>query len=932
MSATCLVLSGAAGLVCEVAWIRTTALQFGSTVYAISTVLAVFFLGLALGSRVIGDLTARSTKPLATYGGLELLLAALALATLPALVRAEGAYDATLAAGGFAARFPWLVRASLVGLVLLPPTFLMGGTVPLMCRGFVRDEREVGRAAGLFYGLNTLGGAIGCALAGFVLIPALGVTRSVAVASGLNATAGALALLLAARGAGAAPEPVAAPAAPARNDSRGGRLGALVFLAGFGALGQEVLWTRFLALVIRNTVYTYTLTLAVILTGLLIGSLLASRVADRVRSRAGVFGLLQILLGLSVLALFGLPPAAWASLGHDVRALFVLMLLPSVFSGAAFPLAVRMAVSDPSLAGRGFGRVTSLNTLGGIAGALVTGFAILPRAGLQAGTELMSAIHVATGCAAWLVLEPVRSRARLAVAIAACALAWFALPHLSGTRVPADFLANGGELVDMREGLEANLAVVRRDGLLTLELDRWWQGEARRTHQAMAAHLPMLLHPNPRRVLVVGAGAGQTPSRFLMHGLDRLDCVDIEPAVFDMIRAHFDGAWMADPRVRTIATDGRGWLLHSRGSYDVVSIEVGQIFRPGAPAFYTEEFYRRARARLAPGGLISQFVPISFLGTDSFRGVLRTFLEVFPDATLWYNTAELLLVGGDGSRPVTLDAARISAALADPAVARDLRYAYWGGPEYWLDRPRSLLGGFLCGPAGLATLSRGGRLDRDDRPRLDYATANVSESDLDELPVLALLRAHLDPVSSVASGAFGPGELAAADSVRTRNLGDIAANAQLRRVDAARRTGDAQAIVILALTALRENPENLDAQRFLGDALVLLGRAGEAEPHLRLVVAGRPDDPFARRGLAIALHQQHRFAEAIEHYRAAIALGADAADLRNNLGAALAEQGDLAAAASQFEQALRQRPGDPDATRNLARLRVALSGGSIPSR
>jgi spermidine synthase len=851
------------------------------------------------------------------YVLLELALGLLALATPTGFGWAEHAYTSLARAGGTAA--PWMARAGLVTLVLLPPTFLMGGTLPLFCRQFVAREDAIAAPVGRLYALNTLGGALGCALAGFVLIPVWGIGRAVAFGAALNFAAGLAAL--ASRPPDVKPSPPSPRPAGAPEARRRGWILALALLTGFAALAQEVLWTRFLALVVRNTVYTYTLTLTVVLAGILLGSFAAARGFDRTRARAAWFGALQVATGLSVLLLMSLPASSWNGFRHQSIVFVVLLLVPATLSGASLPLAVRLFVSDPARAGAGFGRVAAMNTLGGILGALATGFALLPRLGLQAGTEVVTAVNVAAGALAWLTLS--RPRRRHALAIALAGLAWFAIPRAATTRVPADFLANGAELVDFREGLQSNLAVLRRDGLLSLEIDRWWQGEARKTHQVMAAHLPMLLHPRPRRVLVVGIGAGQTPSRFLMYDLERLDCVDIEPAVFDLVRPHFESRWMADPRVRLIADDGRGFVLHTGRTYDVISLEVGQMFRPGAAAFYTAEFYRRARERLAPGGVISQFVPIPFLSVESFEGIVRTFREVFPNATLWYNTSELLLVGGTGDS-IALDRGRLAHALADPGIARDLAFGYWGGPQYWLSRPSTLAGGFLCGPRALAGISRTARVDHDDRPRLDYATARVEEAQLNELPILALLRSHLDPLAGAVRGDPDPALLAAADSVRSRNLGDIAATACLRRVDAARGAGNYGEVLRLAQAALLENVDGLVAERVMGDALVILGRAGEGEPHLRRVVSLRPDDALAHHGLAVAVHGQGRFAEAIEHYRAALALGAETSDTHNNLGAALAEQGDLAAARGQFEEALRLHPGDADALRNLARVTAAL--------
>ena len=214
-------------------------------------------------------------------------------------------------------------------------------------------------------------------------------------------------------------------------------------------------------------------------------------------------------------------------------------------------------------------------------------------------------------------------------AIVISLLIWVGLPLATGTRIPADFLGERGSLVAFREGIGSNLAVLRDKNLLTLEIDRLWQGENRKNQQVMAAHIPMLFHSNPRSVLVVGVGTGQTASRFLMYDIDHLKCVDIEPTIFEFIREHFDSEWMDDGRVALIPEDGRNYLQHSDVKHDVISLEVGQIFRPGVAFFYTADFYRRAREHLNPGGVLTQFVPSLFFTTDQFRSVLRTFLETF---------------------------------------------------------------------------------------------------------------------------------------------------------------------------------------------------------------------------------------------------------------------------------------------------------------
>jgi spermidine synthase len=655
----------------------------------------------------------------------------------------------------------------------------------------------------------------------------------------------------------------------------------VIAATGFVALGAEVMWTRFLGLVIRNTVFTYALTLSVVLLGIVVGSLAAAAWIDRMKNRAAWLGALQALNALIVLALFGLPPAFWRSAGDELTITFLLLAPSAVLSGAAFPLAARMAAPGAAGAAKAVGHTAAVNTLGGIAGSLAIGFLALPHLGLQGSALLITGIGIAAAILTWLFLSPPALGPR--VAAAATVAAWLALPALTDTRVPVDFLAPRSELVDHREGLQSNLAVVEREGVRMLEIDRWWQGQSRRTHQIMAAHLPMLLHPAPRRVLVVGAGAGQTPSRVALYPIEKLDVVDIEPSVFDLIRPHFESAWMSDPRVRLLRADGRNLIAHSGAQYDVISLEVGQIFRPGVASFYTEDFYRAARARLTPGGMVSQFVPIGFLAPEMFRSVIGGFLAVFPTSMLWYNTTELLLIGvnADG---LAIDRARIDRLTASGPIHEDLRYAHWGGREQWLHQPHVLLGGYLTGPRGLATVAAGAAPLRDDRPLLEYATSFVDELHGHEVANLDLLRPRLEPIDGLLRPPVDATTATAIRRTRDGNLGQILAQTVMKRLAVTPFASDS-AIAILE-RALAYNPDTPKAVRLMGEALAARGRMAEAERHLARAVELRPDDPVARRSLAAVFARQGRAAEALAQERAVLELGVDDPEVRARVEAA----------------------------------------------
>jgi spermidine synthase len=916
-------LSGAAGLIYEVSWIRRASLVFGSTVPALSTVLAVFFLGLALGSETFGRMSRRIAAPLRLYAGLEIGLAGLALLSVPAFGLVDPLYGlAYRAAAGHGAVLT-LARVGLISLILLPPTLLMGATFPLICRQFVRDAGEITRPVAWLYALNTLGALAGCAAAGFFLLPAFGVSGTIGLGACLSVSAAALVLV---RRTPELTRVVARREVPRPTVVRRYPIVlAVIFLSGFAALACEVLWARFLGLVIHNTVYTYTLTLVAVLLGIVLGSVAAGRLPDRTSRVAALFGGLQILMGLAVLSVMLLSPVVWRSLGNDVGTVALLMLPAAILSGASFPIGVRMVVDDPALAGLGVGRVTAMNTLGGIAGSLVTGFWLLPRGGLGSGLLVVTGVSLAAGLIATLLIETERPRlSRLAFAAAAVGL-WLALPHLLPTRIPADFLRpKKGELIDYREGLVSNVAVLRNDGVTSLEIDRWWQGQGTTTHQIMAAHVPMLLRPDARRVLVVGLGVGQTAHRFLLYDIARLDCVDIEPALFEVVPKYFGGAWTKDPRVALLPEDGRSYVAHTGERYDVISIEVGLAFRPGVPAFYTTDFYRRARSRLAPGGVLSQFLPIFALPSEVVPGLIASFREVFPQSVLWYNTSEALLIGINADT-FHLDRDGLLRDLARPAVRSDLAlYSHWGGAAASLDRPDVLLGGFLCGPTGLKALAGHAAVFRDDRPTLDYATTKMLSAPEPDVTFLAALRRHLDPVSTFAIPPLPPEDAAKVEEIRETNLGQMVSSALVTHIARAGLSWDDPMTFELVRKAAEACPQNEDAARLMGQALARGGRSAEARVWLSRTVAMYPRDEAAQREIGWLCLQSGQVDSARQHLETAVDLAPWDADALNGFGAALAMAGNYRGAWEEFGKALTLDPANLEIAENLRRAEVRL--------
>ncbi|GMU21105.1 MAG: hypothetical protein AMXMBFR13_11990 [Phycisphaerae bacterium] len=924
--------SGAAGLLYEICWIRKAALVFGAATPAVSTVLSAFFAGMAAGYYAFGRYAQRTRRPLRVYALLELTLGALGLLSPLCFVAAETLYASVYpqVAGSAAALI--LIRLVLVGAVLMPATFLMGGTLPLFCRAYVRLDSRLSLAVGGLYAWNTLGAAVGCAASGFLLIPAIGVNTTIYLAGTLNLIIGTAVLGIGRRlpltDPLTATPPVQSTGSSAQRTSERRAIYVLFFLTGFALLGNEVVWIRFLSLLVRNTVYTYTVTVTLILAGIVLGSLLIALFADRIRHRALLFGLLQVVVGILVLVVLTRPPGWWrssldpTSVRNSLWAFAAVLLLPAVVSGASFPLAIRMAVEQAALAPGRVGRMSAVNTVGGIIGSLAVGFVLLPRWGLHVSLLVTTGAYLLIGFAAWILLErSIRPAYRLAL-VAGGTAAWLAPALLNTTRLPADFLARRDELVDFREGLSCDLAVVRKSGLLRLEIDQLWQGQTGRNHQIMAAHVPMLLHPDPNQVAVIGVGTGTTCSRFLMYDIDGLDSIDIEPALFDLIRRHFDSAWMDDPRVRLIAEDGRNYLACTDRSYDLISIDVGQIFRPGAAAFYTVDFYARARDRLRPGGLISQFVPLGSFTPEEFRTVVASFLEVFPQSILWHNISELLLIGTVGD-DLMLRPASWALVEASPVLKSDLQYAHWGGPARALNRKEVFLAGFLAGPETLATLTGKAPRYRDDRPFLEYSTARYLERA--ERRIVDLLRQNLDPVGRIMPGAAEDDVVSAAATIRTRNLDDVVASSFLRTGIEKAEAGRWEEAIKDLRQAVQWNPENSEANRVLGGALLSRGQKEPAAEYYAAAVRIDPESATNQHHFARGLHVLGRLPEATEHYRASLRLNPLDAEVHNNLAGALAAQRDLDGARTHLEEALRLQPGFADALSNLAKVRAALA-------
>jgi len=753
--------SGATGLVYELLWVRILYQAFGSTIQSITTVVAAYMGGLGLGAWLLGRKADRHERPAALYGWLEIAIGVFGLASPFVLSLAHRVYigtAGTLALGGVASV---TLRFGLAALVLLVPTTLMGGTLPALTKGFMGVERDrLQTSLGRLYALNTLGAVVGTALAGFFLIERVGIRPSLYATAALNLTLGAAALALA-RPLDPSPAP---PSPTARPPDRTRRVAlALLAVTAFASLLDEIAWTRVLVMVVGGSTYAFTLVLLVFLLGIGLGSAIVARrsparpppVADAALAQgitgAGAALLLAFFgaLPLYVISVFQHPGfGATERLGLLGLAVGAVVLIPAVGMGLSFPLLADLAAPRDAARGADVGAAYALNTLGSIAGAVLTGFVLV----VTLGTETTLRLGLVINGVAALVLAALAARGvaegsaehralRLRV-LAAGGLGSIALGAAVGAAGWSSRLIDLGPTIYARDPMSpaARQAFLAHRGARQLAFhEGWnatvsvWEGISGRTlrvngkvdasdqgdmdTQIMLGLAPAAARPEPTSALVIGFGSGVT-TRVLadVPGMRRVRVVEIEPAVLSVsgLFAGVNDSVLARPAVSAVADDARSALQLRRDLFDVIVSEPSNPWVAGVATLYTPEFFQIVRSRLVDGGVFSQWVQLYQLPLPIVAGIVRNVRAVFPHVEVWFSSSlDLMILASD--RPLRYDRAWIGRLLA-PGTALGGLSREWLG----IDSVGDHFGRHLLDENGVAQLAERGTLThRDDRPELE---------------------------------------------------------------------------------------------------------------------------------------------------------------------------------------------------------------------
>ncbi|MGQ9631666.1 MAG: fused MFS/spermidine synthase [bacterium] len=765
-------LSGAAGLIYEVVWSRMLTVILGATTYAASTVLAAFMGGMALGNFAIGRLADRYGNRLLVYAALEGGIGIFAL-LVPTFLR--GTDDIYVIAYRSFQNIPYTlipIRFLLALAILLVPTALMGGTLPIIVKFFASSLEKVGRSIGVLYGLNTFGAVSGVLLAGFLLIEAIGVREAGYFAVALNLLISAVAFVLSRKirpPEVASPPPTEEAKVPPSEGEAGLALG-IAAISGFCALAYEILWTRTLIHILGNSVYSFTIMLATVLLGLALGGFIASRFADGAKDLLFSLGALQVGIGIAatfslILMVRGISSVSAWMIGAEATwwkfstARFLgaslVMAIPAILMGAVLPIASKIYAPNLRELGGSVGRIYGSNTLGALLGSLAAGFAIIPFLGIGGGIASIALVNAALGMSVAILHGKMRPRKRwiLSAAVALAIVSTFLIPREVIRDITQKGMGPDWQAVYHREDVGSTITVLKNIGgenWKTLSINGTNEVLTSFPHMQtfrMLGHLPLLIHPSPKRVLVIALGAGITLSSVATHPEIKIDNVEIVPRLVESAK-YFEGEnhkVLENPDIdlNVIIDDARNYLLATDKKYDVITLDATHPWSADSWVLYTKEAYELMRKSLDEGGIVAQWLPLHRLDGRDYRSIIKTFTAVFPHTTLWVvGDSHTLILGA--SESIKIDFPALSNKMKISRVGEDLASVGLGDPY-------SLLGRFVMGSEGMEAFVEGAYINTDDHPRIQFkgprnSYRRVEETVIDNLSDLGRARESVRPL------------------------------------------------------------------------------------------------------------------------------------------------------------------------------------------
>ena len=744
--------SGCSALIYEVVWYQALQLAIGSTSVSLGVLLATFMGGLCIGSTFFPRLRILKGHPLRTYALIELCIAAFAV-----LVQYSMPFISQVYFAGAETGLPgMLLRGVVAAVCMLPPTILMGASLPAIVRWLEASPRAVAWW-GWLYGGNTAGAVVGCLLAGFWLLRDFNVFTATLFAAAINVVVALVSLALST----STPQtiPVSGPA-PAEETGAGAESSVpaaapvskwpvyvTIALSGAVALGAEVVWTRLLGYLLLATVYVFAIILAVFLTGLAIGTAGGSWLLRKVNPR-NALGWCQIFLTIgfawtayTIVNTFHLPfwnpevlttHDGWYMYFLDLKVVAIAIFPATLFWGASFPLACA-AVSEPGQdSGKTAGGIYAANTLGGIVGALLVSLVLLPWIGSQNSQRVLLIVSAASGM---LLLIPAVRKSSDGVKLTVASIAAILLAT-SIEAVPGDLIAYGrfmgnnagmSQILYSKEGRNSSVAISRwNNGAIYVNVN----GHVEATTeifdmklQRMVGHLAAIVHPDPKSVLGIGFGAGVSAGTFTRYpGIEHITVCEIEPVIPPASTQYFapqNYGVKNNPKTRIVYDDARHYLMTTKDKFDIIASDPLDVFVKGTAALYSLEYYESVKRHLNPGGIFTLYVPLYETDELTFKSELATFFKAFPEGSVWSNTRDnlgydMVFMGQVGPLHIDLDKAQEKYDRPDFATVRESLH------DVGIDSIADLFGTFTGTSADLNRWVGESPLNTDADLRLSY--------------------------------------------------------------------------------------------------------------------------------------------------------------------------------------------------------------------
>ncbi|MDI6767136.1 MAG: fused MFS/spermidine synthase [Bacteroidota bacterium] len=883
------ILSGICGLIYEVAWAKYLSLFIGNTAYSHMIVLATFMGGLALGAFYWGRYADKSTNQLKLYGILEIVIGVYCLIYPTTIGLCEKLFISIASSSNIASdqTILLLIKFLLSFITLIIPTFIMGGTLPILTKFLTKSIAEAGKGVATLYYINSLGAVIGTALAGFYLIRIYSLDGAIWIASVLNLIVGVTAVLVASR----VKIEQLQKTTSIDNKKEVGKIFSqksikvaiiTAAVSGFTAFLYELAWIRLLSNILGSSTYSFSIMLIAFISGIALGSWIVSLIIKRVRNLMSLLWMCQLGTAISMILMLPLyerlpyylikitsylsnqPENFSIFLFIEFLFCFVIMILPTTFSGMSLPVASRIASNDIRFLGKSIGGVFSINTIGTVIGALVTGLILIPIMGVKLTIEIGVLINGVLGLAIlfWDAKLYIRWRIGFAVLFIMMAVGyrvlfpvwneyiWIigAFRTVFAEAAPKSFEefknANetGRKILWYKEGVNANVAVIEVSTQDTIQRSLVINGKTDASTigdlstQVLLAQTPLLLLPNSGDALVIGLGSGITCGSALRHPLRSLDCVEISSEVVEgsSFFANENYDFLFDPRTKLYVDDAITYLKITPKKYNYIISEPSNPWIAGIGNLFSTEFFELCKKRLQPGGVLTQWFHTYDMDDQVLRLILNTITKSFPVVTIWrVSDSDILILAS--TSPINPDFDMLERKFMIPAIAGELaRINIFDLPTF--------LSTQITTTVNTASLFHNGIINSEKRPLLEFLA-----------PITFFTRSQITLLDSI-DERFSAHEkqlmFSQYEALRKLSFDNYLNIARFRISEG---VGDYRFVYSTLKKCLQLNPKNVEVLNLIANTLKIMDRTEEYLLTLRTLAEMFPEDVDAVSNYAMEL-------------------------------------------------------------------------------